>query len=327
MRDATVTSSGLSTDSSGSVTSLPPRDSGNAGRAGLYDWTRHTRTYSVNIAPPGTARTRGGGRQPLSAPSAMQTGPTFGVSTPLTSTISVTRSIMSTTSNPFSVIGGGARSSVPRTISPLGTTQAPGFFGPAGTRPGDDSRINFLPTPVSTPTDTERLREMNARLTNQLGQEGQIMQQMQRMHDEFDAKLMECRTDACDAEERAIRAERHLADLEKYVWKNNIAPVAGPTATHNSQAISGPRQHASRPDEATRNKERLEALTLANSANKAPTVSTHSSGNDKGFNFSADNLGSLQFTNERGPQYLPPGDYITSRVNSDLNGSAVKNEF
>ena len=181
---------------------------------------------------------------------------------------------MSTTTNPFSVLGGGARSSVPRTRSPMGTTLAPGFFGPVGTRTGDDGRIDFLPTPASSPTESERLREMNARLTNQLGQEGLVLQRMQRMHEAFDVKMNECRSDATVAEERAIRAERHLADLERYVWQNNIAPIAGPPATHVSQVGSGKRQNASRPDEAARNKERQEALNLANNANKAPVVST-----------------------------------------------------
>ena len=145
---------------------------------------------------------------------------------------------MSTSSNPFSVSGSGVHSSVPRTRSPVGTTPAPGFFGSVATNPGVPSGISFPLTPASSQTETERLRGINARLTAQIGQEGELMREMNRMHDEFDSRLNEYRVDANEAEARAIRAERHLADLEDYC--KSIAAVRGPTA-NNAQAMSGPK--------------------------------------------------------------------------------------
>ena len=57
MGDITVMSSNLPTNGSASLTSPTPRGPSLLGRTGGYDWTRHTRTYSVNIAGPGTTGT------------------------------------------------------------------------------------------------------------------------------------------------------------------------------------------------------------------------------------------------------------------------------
>ena len=68
--DVAVTISNSPAVGSASQTSLPPRGPSLVGRSGGYDWTRHTRTYSVNLAGPGTTGTVGGPSPPFSAPGA-----------------------------------------------------------------------------------------------------------------------------------------------------------------------------------------------------------------------------------------------------------------
>ena len=60
----------------GSLTGLPSSVPKVVGRGGGYDWTRHTRTYSVRLAGPGS--TVGSPYTPFSAPAATSTGPGIG---------------------------------------------------------------------------------------------------------------------------------------------------------------------------------------------------------------------------------------------------------